>query len=412
MPKKTVPFTIEDIKALTEKYPTPFYIYDEKAIRDNIRVFLKEFSWIDFKEYFAVKATPNPSIMKILSDEGCGMDCSSMPELVLAESIGCSGRQIMFTSNDTPKQEYEKAFSLGAVINLDDYSHIKSIEHMISPDSSMCLRYNPGNRRGNEIIGQLKDSKFGMSREQIFKSVYELKKYGIKSIGLHTMICSNELDPKYFQITAKNMFELAFDVSSEFDIKVGFVNLGGGIGVAYREDQPQMDISTLSTGIKTEYEKVLMKGMKPFSIFMENGRYITGPYGYLVCKVIHIKESYKNFAGVDANMANLMRPALYGAYHHITRMGSDSCGQTVEYDVVGSLCENNDKFAIDRKLDCLKEGDFLVIHDAGAHGHSMGFNYNGKLRSAEFLMDSDHNFKMIRRAETLEDYFATLNFKN
>lgn len=409
---KKLPFTKEQLEKIIETYPTPFHIYDEKAIRAFARKFTMAYSWNQgFKEYYAIKACPNPYLMKILRSEGFGIDCSSMAELEMAERVGLRGDEIMFTSNDTPAEEYIKARELGAIINLDDISHIPYLETHAGLPDLVCFRYNPGALKdGNVIIGQPEEAKYGFTREQLFEGYKILKDKGIKRFGIHTMVASNELDPNYFIETAEILFELIVDISRTLGIRFEFVNLGGGIGIPYRPEQTPVDLDAMSLGIQKLYDELIVANdLAPLKIFFESGRAITGPYGYLVTKVLHIKNTYKRYAGVDACMANLMRPALYGAYHHITVMGK---GQMPHhpYDVTGSLCENNDKFAINRLLPELESGDIIVIHDTGAHGHAMGFNYNGKLRSAELLLRENGEVMQIRRAETLEDHFATLDF--
>jgi diaminopimelate decarboxylase len=414
MSEKALPFTREKLDEIIEKFPTPFHIYDEKAIRNYARKFLKAFSWNEgFKEYYAIKAAPNPYLMKILHSEGFGIDCSSLAELELADKVGMKGEEIMFTSNDTPAEEYRKAVELGAIINLDDIAHIKFIEELIGLPELVCFRYNPGAlKEGNTIIGHPEEAKYGFTRDQLFEGYRLLKEKGVKRFGIHTMVASNELDPNYFVETAQILFELVAEISSKLDIRFEFVNLGGGIGIPYRPEQKPVDLDIMSQGIKAEYEKyIVSNGLDPIKLFFESGRAITGPYGYLVSKVLHIKDTYKKYAGLDSCMSNLMRPALYGAYHHISVPGKENSNTKMLYDVTGSLCENNDKFAINRILPKLTPGDIIVIHDAGAHGHAMGFNYNGKLRSAELLLREDGEVVQIRRAETLNDYFATLDFK-
>ena len=414
MTEKKIPFSKEKILDITKKYSTPFHIYDEKAIRQNAREFLKAFGKLEgFKQFFAVKATPNPYILGILKQEGMGVDCSSYAELEMAERIGFKGGGIMFTSNDTPAEEFVKAKKLGAIINLDDISHIAFLEKAAGLPDIICLRYNPGTaRKGNEIIGKPEEAKYGLTKEQMFEAYKILKKKGVKRFGMHTMIISNELHEDYFIETAKMMFELAVEVYKKTGIKVEFINLGGGIGIAQKPEEYPVSYKAIALGIKKYYDKLIMKNnLHPIKIFTECGRVITGPYGYLITKVRHIKHIYKDYIGTDASMANLMRPAIYGAYHHITVLGKENTPKNHVYDVTGSLCENNDKFAINRKLPEIDVGDMLVIHDTGAHGFAMGFNYNGKLRSAELLLREDGSVLQIRRAETVDDYFATLDFK-
>jgi diaminopimelate decarboxylase len=414
MVEKRLPFTKEQLQQIIEKHPTPFHIYDEAAIRANVRNLLKAFSWApDFKEYFAVKATPNPYILKILREEGCGADCSSLAELILADKAGVRGEEIMFSSNDTPAEEFSVARKLGAIINLDDISHIEFLERHAGIPEVLSFRYNPGPLRegGNAIIGSPEESKYGLTRKQLLDAYRIVQAKGVKRFGLHTMVISNELDPNYYIETADMMFDLVIEIFRTLDIRIEFVNFGGGIGIPYRPEDKPVDLFYLSDGIKQAYEKkIVANGLHPLKLAMESGRMITGPYGYLVATVIHKKEIYKNYVGLDACMANLMRPGMYGAYHHITVMGKEDWPLGYIYDVTGSLCENNDKFAINRKLPMIDIGDVMVIHDTGAHGHAMGFNYNGKLRSAELLLKPDGSVELIRRAETIEDYFATLDF--
>lgn len=412
--RKTLPFTKSQIEKIIKKYPTPFHIYDEQAIRENARRFYKAFSLLpDFKNYFAVKACPNPHILKILKEEEMGVDCSSLAELIMSERVGFKGEEIMFTSNETPAKEYKYAKKLGAIINLDDISHIKFLEKSIGRlPELLCFRYNPGPERvGNRFIGNPAEAKYGLTKKQLFEAYKKAEQKGVKRFGLHTMVVSNELDPQQIVETAKMLFQIVIDISKEVGIRFEFVNLGGGIGIPYKPEQKAMDLEFLSREIKKLYEQMIVKnGLDPLRIVFECGRMVTGPYGYLVTTVLHKKEIYKNYVGLDACMANLMRPALYGAYHHETILGKENKPRTYTYDVVGSLCENNDKFAIDRKLPRVDIGDILVIHDAGAHGYAMGFNYNGKLRSAELLLRANGRVEQIRRAETIDDYFATLKF--
>ena len=413
MSEKPLPFTKKQLAEIIKKHPTPFHIYDEKAIRDNAREFKVAFSWNEgFKEFFAVKAAPNPYLMKILHKEGFGADCSSLAELIMAEKTGITGEEIMFTSNDTPAAEFIKARELQATINLDDLSHIAYLEQYASLPDLICFRYNPGSlKKGNMIIGHPEEAKYGFTREQLIEGYKICRDKGIKRFGIHTMVASNELDVSYFVETAQILFELIADLTRELKIRFEFVNLGGGVGIPYRPEQKRIDLAAMSRGIKEKYEKIIVaNGLGPIKIYTECGRYITGPYGYLIARVLHIKNTYKKFAGLDACMANLMRPALYGAYHHITVLGKEKQSPNVVYDVTGSLCENNDKFAIDRELPELERDDIIAIHDAGAHGYAMGFNYNGKLRSAELLLRENGEVIPIRRPETIDDYFATLDF--
>ncbi len=413
MAVKNLPFSKEELEKIIENHPTPFHIYDEKAIRENARYLKKAFSWNEgFKEYYAIKAAPNPYLMKILREEGFGIDCSSTAELELAKRIGMSGDEIMLTSNDTPASEFQLAKDLGAIINLDDISHIDFVEKNVGLPETICMRYNPGDlKQGNLIIGHPEDAKYGFTHEQIIEGYKILKEKGVKRFGIHTMVASNELDPDYFIETAEILFKLIIEVYEKTGIKIEFSNLGGGVGIPYKPEDKPVDMEYVSKGIEKLYNELIVEnGLAPLKIFFELGRAITGPYGYLVSKVRHVKNTYKSFVGLDACMVNLMRPAMYGAYHHITPVGKENEPATEIYDVTGSLCENNDKFAIGRQLPELKPDDIIVIHDAGAHGHSMRFNYNGKLKSAELLLRENRDVSEIRRAETVEDYFATLDF--
>jgi len=411
---KTLPFDRKKIEEIMKEYPTPFHIYDEKGIRENARRLVKAFSWApEFREYFAVKANPNPYLIKIMREEGFGADCSSLPELILAERAGIKGDMIMLTSNNTPADEYDYAKKLGAILNLDDITHIDYVDKNLGLPSMISFRYNPGPLKGgNAIIGVPEEAKYGLTREQLFDAYRTVKERGVKNFGLHTMIASNELNADYFVDTAEILFDLVYDLSTEVKIDFDFVNLGGGFGIPYRPGDKPLDLDYIGEKIRQAYEeKIAGRGLKPLRICMESGRLMTGPYGFLVTKAIHRKNIYKNYIGVDACMADLMRPALYGAYHHITVLGKEDAKQDHRYDVTGSLCENNDKFAIDRMLPEIEMGDILVMHDTGAHGYAMGFNYNGKLRSAELLLKEDGSVQKIRRAETVEDYFSTLDFK-
>jgi len=415
--EKKIPFTCQALERIVQKHPTPFHIYDEAAIRNNARKFVEAFSWAPhFKEYFAVKATPNPAILKVLREEGFGADCSSLPELVLAEMAGISGEDIMFSSNDTPASEFQKARDMGAIINLDDISHIAFLEKHVGLPDVISFRYNPGPllQDGNSIIGYPSEAKYGLTKEQLFQAYRMMKEKGVKRFGIHTMVISNELNPESFIATADMMFDLILELHREVGIDMEFVNFGGGIGIPYKPEQQPVDLSYVGEGIKKAYEeKIVGNQLQTLKIAMECGRMITGPYGYLVSTVLHKKEIHKNYVGLDACMANLMRPALYGSYHHITVVGKENLPFDHVYDVTGGLCENNDKFAIDRKLPAIDIGNTLVIHDTGAHGFSMGFNYNGKLRSAELLLKPTGRVELIRRAETMADYFATLDcFEN
>ena len=413
MADKSLPFSKEQIEKIIENHPTPFHIYDEKAMRENARYFKKAFSWNEgFKEYYAIKASPNPYLMKVLKDEGFGIDCSSIAELELAKRVGMRGDEIMLTSNDTPAEEFQLAKDLGAILNLDDISHIDFVEENVGLPETMCMRYNPGDlKQGNLIIGHPEDAKYGFTHKQIIEGYRILKAKGVKHFGIHTMVASNELDPDYFIETAEIIFNLIVEVYEKTGVKIEFANLGGGIGIPYRPEEKAVDLEYISAGIEKLYNKLIAgNNLAPLKLFFELGRSITGPYGYLVTKVRHVKNTYKSFVGLDACMVDLMRPALYGAYHHITVLGKENEVATEKYDVTGSLCENNDKFAIGRILPKINPDDIVVIHDAGAHGHSMGFNYNGKLKSAELLLRENGEVAEIRRAETIEDYFATLDF--
>jgi diaminopimelate decarboxylase len=414
MTTKQLPFSKQQLEKITEQYPTPFHIYDEKGIREYARKFNRTFSWNPgFKEYYAIKSAPNPYLMKIMREEGFGIDCSSFAELVIAEQLGMSGDEIMFTSNDTPAYEYQKAIDLGAIINLDDISHIEYLEKNVGLPQLVCFRYNPGSLKdGNTIIGHPEEAKYGFTRDQLFEGYQMLKNKGVKRFGLHTMVASNELDAAYFVETAQILFDLIVEIKQKVGITIEFANLGGGIGIPYRPTDHPVDLDFMSQGIQKLYqEKIEANGLAPLRIYFESGRAMTGPFGFLVSKVLHIKKTYKQYAGLDSSMANLMRPALYGSYHHITVMGKEYEPQNQVYDVTGSLCENNDKFAINRPLPRMEQGDLVVIHDTGAHGHAMGFNYNGKLRSAELLIRENGEVVQIRRAETLNDYFGTLDIE-
>ena len=415
MAEKKLPFTKAQLETIIQKYPTPFHIYDEQAMRENARNLLAAFSWAPgFKEYFAVKATPNPHILKILKEEGIGADCSSLAELILSEQAGIVGENIIFSSNDTPAEDYKAAKKLGAIINLDDISHIDYLEKHVGIPDFISFRYNPGSllKGGNDIIGFPEEAKYGLTREQIIAAYKIMQGKGVKRFALHTMVISNELSPDSFVGTAEMMFDLVVEIYQTLGIRIEMIDLGGGVGIPYRPEEQAVDLTILSLGIRKAYEeKIVANGLHPLNITMECGRMITGPYGYLVSTVLHKKEIYKNYVGLDSCMTNLMRPALYGSYHHMTVVGKETLPLDHVYDVTGSLCENNDKFGIDRQLPQIDIGDILVMHDTGAHGHAMGFNYNGKLRSAELLLQKDGSVAMIRREETLTDYFATLDFE-
>ena len=413
MTRKTFPLSRAAVEALTREHPTPFHIYDEAAIRANARRLKQAFSICEgFKEYFAVKALPNPWIMRILREEGFGADCSSLPELLLAEKVGILGEEIMFSSNATPAGEFAEARRLGAIVNLDDISHIGFLEKTAGIPALICCRYNPGPiRTGNAIIGKPEEAKYGFTREQLFEGFRLLKARGAQRFGLHAMVASNESDPVYFIETARLLFELVADLSNELDLRFEFVNLGGGIGIPYRPEQDEVSYEVIAEGVSKAYDSIIRAGgLHPLKIHLECGRAITGPYGWLVTRAIHLKRTYRNYVGTDASMADLMRPGMYGVYHHITVLGKEETAPGATYDVTGGLCENNDKFAIARELPEVMVGDLLAIHDTGAHGHAMGFNYNGKLRSAELLLGADGSVRRIRRAETIADHFATLDF--
>ena len=407
--------SLEQIQEMVEKFPTPFHLYDEKGIRENARKLHQAFAWNPgFKEYFAVKATPNPFILKILKEEGCGTDCSSATELMLSESCGFSGKEIMFSSNDTPPEEFAFAHKLGAVINLDDITHIACLEETLGtiPETVSC-RFNPGGiyTISNGIMDNPGDAKYGMTEVQLMEAYKILKEKGAKHFGIHAFLVSNTVTNDYYPMLAKTLFELAVRVKKETGIQAEFINLSGGVGIPYRPEQEPNDILAIGEGVRRVYEEVLVpEGMGDVAIYTECGRFMLGPYGCLVTKAIHEKHTYKEYIGVDACAANLMRPAMYGAYHHITVAGKEEEVCDHKYDIVGSLCENNDKFAVDRMLPEIAMGDYLVIHDTGAHGFAMGYNYNGRLRSAELLLKEDGSVALIRLAETAKDYFATFDF--
>ena len=409
-----VPFvTKEQLDEIVKKYPTPFHLYDEKGIRETARGLYKAFSWNKgFKEYFAVKATPNPTILKILKEEGCGTDCSSLTELMMSDRCGFDGSEIMFSSNDTPAEEFILAKQLGATINLDDITHIEFLKECAGIPEKISCRYNPGGvfKISNGIMDNPGDAKYGMTTEQIFDAFRILKSKGAKEFGIHAFLASNTVTNDYYPMLAKVMFELAVKLQKETGAHIKFINLSGGIGIPYKPDQEPNDIRVIGEGVREAFEEILVPaGLGDISIYSEMGRFMLGPYGCLVTKAIHEKHTHKEYIGVDACAANLMRPAMYGAYHHITVMGKENEPCDHKYDVTGSLCENNDKFAIDRMLPKIDKGDLLVIHDTGAHGFAMGYNYNGKLKSAEILLHEDGSFEMIRRAETPRDYFATFD---
>ena len=418
MSEKYFPLDKDALEKLAQQYPTPFYLYDEKAIIKNVRRIKAAFSvFPSYKNYFAVKALPNPYILKLLAAQGFGADCSSYSELLLAEKAGMSGEEIMFTSNETPADEYIAARKMGAVINLDDFSHIEFLEKTAGLPGLISMRYNPGPvKEGNAIIGRPQEAKYGFDRGQIIRGFSLLKEKNVSRFALHTMVASNELSVPYHIETARMLFELAAEILDKTGVRLEFINLGGGVGIPYKPDQEAVDYKVLVNGIQKAGDEILKSaGLAPMSIRTEWGRAVTGPHGWLVTRAVHRKEIYRNYIAVDACMADLMRPALYGAYHHITIPGREGAPLSETYDVVGSLCENNDKFAIQRRLPKIEvaadggKGDFAIIHDAGAHGRAMGFNYNGKLRCGELLLREDGSVMQIRRPETAEDYFATLD---
>lgn len=410
-----IPFvTKEQLEDIASRYATPFYLYDEKGIRETARRVNKAFSWNKgFKEYFAVKATPTPGILKILHEEGCGADCSSYTELLMADAVGFKGDEIMFSSNDTPAEDFQLARKLNATINLDDITHIDFLERVADIPDTVCCRYNPGGHFAiaNNIMDNPGDAKYGMTREQLTEAYKRLMAKGVKHFGLHAFLASNTVTNDYYPELARILFKVAVELKEETGASIEFINLSGGVGIAYRPGQQQNDIMEIGEGVRRAYEEVLVPaGMGNVRLYTEMGRYMLAPYGALVSRVIHQKHIYKEYIGLDACAANLMRPAIYGAYHHITVMGKENASCDHKYDVTGGLCENNDKFAIDRMLPEINIGDLVFIHDAGAHGFAMGYNYNGKLRSAELLLKEDGSVEMIRRAETPADYFATFDF--
>jgi len=406
--------TLEQVKEIEKMYPTPFHLYDEKGIRENARALKEAFAWNPgFKEYFAVKATPNPYLIDILHEYGCGCDCSSMTELMLSDALGIRGEDIMFSSNDTPAEEFAYAARLGAIINLDDYTHIDFLEQTLGyiPETISC-RYNPGGvfQISNDIMDNPGDAKYGMTTEQLFDAYRVLRKKGAKRFGIHAFLASNTVTNDYYPMLAKILFELVVKLKQETGADIRFINLSGGIGIPYQPEQTANDIRVIGEGVRKVYEEVLVPaGMGDVAIYTELGRFMMGPYGCLVTKAVHEKHTHKEYIGCDACAVDLMRPAMYGAYHHITVMGKENAPCDHKYDVTGSLCENNDKFAIDRMLPRIEKGDFLVIHDTGAHGYAMGYNYNGKLKSPELLLKEDGSVQLIRRAETPKDYFATFD---
>lgn len=404
------PFVSKEIlETITEQFPTPFHLYDEKGIREKARALNAAFAWNKgFKEYFAVKATPTPAILKILQEEGCGVDCATDVEVLMSEKL--SFKDIMFTSNDTQAQEFVYARKVGATINLDAYEHIEFLKNVAGIPETVCLRYNPGGvfSLGTDIMDHPEESKFGMTKDQLMKGYKELKELGVKKFGIHAFLASNTVTNDYYPVLARQLFELALEIREETGVTLDFINLSGGIGVNYRPEQEPNDIAIIGEGVRKVYEEILTPaGMGHVKIFTELGRFMLAPHGHLITKVLHRKETYRTYIGVDASAANLMRPAFYGAYHHITNVTRPDAPIEV-VDVAGSLCENNDKFAVNRELPRAEVGDTLVIHDSGAHGFSMGYNYNGRLRSSEILLQEDGTARMIRRAERPEDYFATI----
>lgn len=413
---KKIPYvTKEKVEEIAKTYPTPFYLYDEAGIRKNAQAVKEAFAWNPgFREFFAVKATPNPYLMDILKEYDCGFDCSSETELMLSDAVGADGAHIMFSSNDTPAEEYALAAKLGATINLDDITHIPFLEEILGgklPETMSC-RYNPGGvfKMSNGIMDNPGDAKYGFTKEQLFEGFKILKSKGVKNFGIHAFLASNTVTNEYYPALAGQLFELAVELQKETGAKIAFVNLSGGVGIPYQPDGTPNDIRIIGEGVRQKFEEILVPaGMGDVSIYTEMGRFMLAPYGALVTKAVHEKHTYKEYIGVDACAANLMRPAMYGAYHHITVLGKEEAPCDHKYDVTGSLCENNDKFAVDRMLPQIEMGDYLFIHDAGAHGFSMGYNYNGRLRSAELLLKEDGSVQKIRRAETPKDYFATFD---
>lgn len=406
--------SLEQAKKIIEQYPTPFYLYDEKGIRENARKVNEAFSWNKgFREYFAVKATPTPGIVRILKEEGCGSDCSSYTELVMAEAVGQKGHDIMFSSNVTPAEDFVLAANLGAIINFDDITHIPFFEKLAKIPETVCCRYNPGGvfQISNDIMDHPEEAKYGMTKAQLKEAFQILKEKGAKHFGIHSFLASSTSSNEYYPMLAKILFELAVEMKKELDIHISFINLSGGIGIPYEPEEQPCDIMAIGEGVRKVYEEVLVpEGMGDVAIYTEMGRYMLAPYGSLLATAIHEKHIYKEYIGLDACAANLMRPAMYGAYHHITVLGKENAPCDHKYDITGGLCENNDKFAINRMLPEIQIGDILYIHDTGAHGHAMGYNYNGKLRSAELLLKEDGSVELLRRAETEKDYFAVFDF--
>ena len=410
---KTPFVTKAQVDEMIKKYPTPFHLYDEKGIRENARKLYQAFSWNKgFKEFFAVKATPNPTILRILKEEGCGTDCSSLTELMMSDKLGFTGDEIMFSSNDTPAEEFILAKKLGATINLDDFTHIDFLEKTAGIPEKICCRYNPGGTFSisTTIMDNPGDAKYGMTKDQIIEAYRILKDKGVKRFGMHAFLASNTVTNDYYPVLARTLFEVAVEIKEKTGVKLDFINLSGGVGVPYTPDKEPNDILAIGEGVRKVYEEILVPaGMGDVALYTELGRFMLAPYGHLITTAIHEKHTHKEYIGVDACAANLMRPAMYGAYHHITVLGKENEPCDHKYDVTGSLCENNDKFAIDRMLPKIDMGDVLAIHDTGAHGFAMGYNYNGKLKSAEVLLCEDGSTKLIRRAETPDDYFATLD---
>ena len=410
---KTPFVTKAQVDEMIKKYPTPFHLYDEKGIRENARKLYQAFSWNKgFKEFFAVKATPNPTILRILKEEGCGTDCSSLTELMMSDKLGFTGDEIMFSSNDTPAEEFVLAKKLGATINLDDFTHIDFLEKTAGIPEKICCRYNPGGTFSisTTIMDNPGDAKYGMTKDQIVEAYRILKGKGVKRFGMHAFLASNTVTNDYYPVLARTLFEVAVEIKEKTGVKLDFINLSGGVGVPYTPDKEPNDILAIGEGVRKVYEEILVPaGMGDVALYTELGRFMLAPYGHLITTAIHEKHTHKEYIGVDACAVNLMRPAMYGAYHHITVLGKENEPCDHKYDVTGSLCENNDKFAIDRMLPKIDMGDVLVIHDTGAHGFAMGYNYNGKLKSAEVLLCEDGSTKLIRRAETPDDYFATLD---
>ena len=414
--KKTPFVTLEQVESIVKDYPTPFHIYDEKGIRENARKLKEAFAWNKgYKEYFAVKATPNPYIMKVLKEEGIGADCSSYTELLLADKVGLDGSNIMFSSNVTPAADFALAAKLGAIVNFDDITHIDFYEKVAPFQETMSCRFNPGGdfKIKSQIMDTPQDAKYGLTRPQMTEAFLKLKEKGVKHFGIHAFLASNTVTNEYYPALARILFKTAVELKKETGVHIAFINLSGGVGIPYRPDQTPNDIMAIGEGVRQAYEEIFVpEGLDDVAIYTELGRFVLGPYGGLVSQVLHEKHTHKEYVGLDACAANLMRPAIYGAYHHITVLGKEDAECDHMYDVTGGLCENNDKFAIDRMLPEIKIGDYLFIHDTGAHGFAMGYNYNGKLRSAELLLKEDGRVEQIRRAETPEDYFATLNFDN